>query len=353
MYLIRPVALDDVPALLELAQLTSFGLTTLPRDLALLQRRVRQSLRSFARGDDEPPRGENYLFVIENTDNHRALGTAGIVAKVGGFEPFYAFQIKTSVHESRMLNIHKEIQTLNLVTEHNGPCEIGSLFLHPRARASGNGRTLSLARFLFMANFPSRFDPVVIAEMRGVIDDRGRSAFWDAVGKHFFDLDFPKADYLSIVDKQFIGELMPVYPIYLPLLPASAQAVVGKTHDNTAPALRILQDEGFRITDMVDIFEAGPIVQCPLADIRTVAEADVATLDTLVDDITTLDSSPYIVANLSMAFRACQSQLRQLDTDCVALPGEVSQALRVNRGDRVRLVPLYPSHRAATARSQP
>ena len=51
----------------------------------------------------------------------------------------------------------------------------------------------------------------MIAEMRGVIDDQGRSAFWDAVGKHFFEIDFPKADYLSMVNKKFIADLMPTF----------------------------------------------------------------------------------------------------------------------------------------------
>lgn len=343
MFVIRPVSLNDVPALLDLARMTSFGLTTLPRDRSLLQRRVRHSLRSFARGDDEPPRGESYLFVMEDTQANTVVGTAGIVSKVGGFEPFYAYQIKTSVHESKMLNVRKEIQTLNLVKEHNGPCEIGSLFLHPAARRHGNGRTLSLSRFLFMAAFPARFDPVVIAEMRGVIDDQGRSVFWDAVGKHFFDLEFPKADYLSIVDKQFIGEMMPIYPIYLPLLPASAQAVVGKTHDHSAPALRILQQEGFRLTDMVDIFEAGPIVQCPLNEIRTIADSDLAIVAELID----VDDQPprYLLANTQMNFRVCQGSLTALDNERVALPRQAAEALGVTVGDTVRFVSLFPAPR--------
>ena len=119
-----------------------------------------------------------------------------------------------------MLNVRKDVRTLTLVEEHNGPCEIGSLFLHPDYRRDGNGRLLSLSRFLFMAEHRQRFEPQVIAEMRGVIDDQGRSPFWDAVGKHFFEIDFPKADYLSMVNKKFIADLMPRHPLYVPLLPA-------------------------------------------------------------------------------------------------------------------------------------
>src|SRR5262249_22653987 len=158
---------------------------------------------------------------------------------------FYAYRIEKAVHESDVLKVRKEVPFLKLVTEHNGPCEIGSLFLAPSYRRDGNGRFLSLVRFLFMAEQPKRFDPVVIAELRGVIDDLGHSAFWDALGRHFFEVEYPTADYLSMVNKKFIADLMPSHPIYIPLLPKEAQAVIGQVHEQTRPALKILEDEGF------------------------------------------------------------------------------------------------------------
>ena len=68
-----------------------------------------------------------------------------------------------------------------------------------------------------------------------MIDDKGRSAFWDAVGKHFFGIDLVKADYLSMVNKKFIADLMPRFPLYVPLLPPAAQAVIGQVHPETRP----------------------------------------------------------------------------------------------------------------------
>ncbi|MEX0745060.1 MAG: arginine N-succinyltransferase, partial [Phycisphaeraceae bacterium] len=146
MLLIRPVSLADVDDLLTLAHHTGFGLTTLPRDRAMLERRVRDSQRGFAKRDTDPPGGEAYLFVMEDTETHAIVGTSGMVSKVGGFEPFYAYRIETSVHESPTLGVRKEIRTLHLLVDHNGPCEIGSLFLHPDHRRGGNGRALSLVR---------------------------------------------------------------------------------------------------------------------------------------------------------------------------------------------------------------
>ena len=127
MFVIRPVQATDLDGLLGLAGQTSFGLTTLPKDADWLAGRIRDSEEAFRRLPDQRPRGEAYLFVLEDTATGRVLGTAGIVSKVGGFEPFYAYRVETSVHESKMLGIRKEIQTLHLEKEHDGPCEIGSM----------------------------------------------------------------------------------------------------------------------------------------------------------------------------------------------------------------------------------
>ena len=336
MKLIRPVAASDLDDLLELAGQTSFGLTTLPRDADYLRQRIAESEEGFRRLADGRPRGEGYLLVLEETSTGRVVGTAGIVSKVGGFEPFWAYRIETSVHESKDLGIRKEIATLHLLKEHDGPCEIGSMFLHPEARGRGVGRTLSLARFLFIAEHPQSFDETVIAEMRGVIDDRGHSDFWDAVGKHFFAIDFPKADYLSILNKRFIADLMPQHPIYIPLLPAAAQAVIGQVHEKTRPALRILEREGFRFTGMVDIFEAGPIVSCPRDQLRLVRTSRQVPVAEIARQMT--EAADHLVASgtSEMPFRCCGTTLEETP-DGICLPQDAAAALGVRVGDMVRI----------------
>jgi arginine N-succinyltransferase len=335
MFVIRPVQSSDLDGLASLTELTTFGLTTLPRDLRLLEKRIRTSEQSFANIDLGEPEGQAYLLAMEDTETGSVVGTSGIVSKVGGFEPFYAYRIEISIHESIMLNIRKETSVLHLVAEHNGPSEIGSLFLHPDYRKGGNGRLLSLSRFLLMAEFPHLFDHEVIAEMRGVINEEGQSPFWDAVGKHFFDLEFPKADYLSIVNKEFIGDLMPNFPIYLPLLPESAQAVIGEVHENTRPARHLLECEGFRFNQMIDIFEAGPILHCPLDLIRAVRESRTATITELVDQVES--DGRLLISNTSADFRAAQGQLDQRDGGAV-VQRDLAAALKVDIGDTVRFV---------------
>lgn len=307
MFVVRPVRESDLEHLLALSELTLFGLSTLPRDAELLASRIRESVQSFSHAETAQPRGQPYLLVLEEAATGRVVGTSGVVSKVGGFEPFYAYRIEISIQESLMLKIHKEIPILHLVAEHNGPSEIGSLFLHPDYRESGMGRLLSLSRFLLMAEFPRLFDSEVLAEMRGVISDQGQSPFWDAIGKHFFDLDFPKADYLSIVNKEFIGDLMPVHPIYIPLLPREAQAVIGQVHEKTIPARKLLESEGFQFDQMIDIFEAGPMLHCHRDSIRTVRESRRAKLGEIVAEVDS--EASWLIGNTSPEFRAMQAPL--------------------------------------------
>lgn len=340
MLVIRPITLDDLDPLLELTTLTGFGLTTLPHDRDLLRRRIKESQRAFERMDEPTPHGEAYLFVMEDQRSGRIIGTTGVASKVGGFEPFYAYRIESAIIESQMLKVRKEVRTLHLVAEHNGPSEIGSLFLHPDYRKGGNGWLLSLSRFLFMAQHPSHFDPVVIAEMRGVLDENGGSAFWDALGRHFFEIDYPKADYLSMLNKRFIADLMPRHPIYIMLLPQAAQAVIGEVHEQTKPALRMLQEEGFAHNQMVDIFEAGPVVSCRLDAIRTVRESVHAEVKEIVDDLPSGRNA--IVATTGHRMKACKAPVEvaggEGESTGVKITANTALSLGVKVGDTVRYI---------------
>ncbi len=339
MVVIRPVTEDDLDRLEYLATLAGFGLTTLPKDRRLLEKRILHSQESF-RKTSGPPAGEAYMFVIEDVTVGQVIGTSGIVSKVGGFEPFYAYKIETSVHESKTLAVHKEIQALHLVREHSGPCEIGSLFLAPEYRTGGNGRLLSLSRFLFIAQHNDYFESQVIAEMRGVVDEHGRSPFWDALGRHFFEIEYPTADYMSMVNKKFIADLMPTHPIYIPLLPKAAQAVIGQVHKNTQPALHMLESEGFSFNGMVDIFEAGPVLACPREQVRTVRDSRCATVGRIIDG--PIDSPVYIIGTTDMNFRACCGQLTVHDDTTVAMDKLTAMALGVKIGQPIRYAVMRP-----------
>lgn len=331
----RPVRADDLDALVHLAAAASVGLTTLPSDRELLEQRIHDAQHAF-RPSVRRPAGDAYLFVLEDLLTGQIEGCCGVVARVGGFEPFYSYELRTTVKRSAELAVEQRIESLHLVAHHKGPSEIGTLFVHPAARGKGVGRLVSLSRFAFMAAFPKRFAEQTIAEMRGVLDDGGQSPFWDAIGRHFFAMDFAQADARSAADKGFIADLMPQHPIYLPMLPPDARAAVGQVHRETRPALRLLEQEGFSFGGEVDIFDGGPLMRTHTAQVRTIDHSATAPLvGTLPADDT---PGLFIVSNDRLDFRACLGAV-DLRPDGVALPRDVALALGLRLGDTVRYVP--------------
>ena len=228
---------------------------------------------------------------------------------------------------------------MHLREEHNGPTEIGSLFLSPDYWGAGHGRLLSLSRFLFMAEFKERFENEVVAEMRGVVDKQGKSPLWSALGSHFFQIDFPKAETLSSQSKKFIADLMPKHPIYIPLLPKDAQDVIGKVHQNTQPALTVLEKEGFKFCQLVDIFDGGPTLHCNLVEIRAVKKSMAGTVQAIETEVQ--NGKQQLLSNASLDFKACLGDTNWIQ-DQVTIDQVTALRLGLKLGDRIRCIYLKP-----------
>jgi arginine N-succinyltransferase len=336
MLVVRAIQESDIDSLFELIQQSEFGLTTLKVSKKKLKERIDHSLRSFAQ-DEASPQGQPYVFVMEDMTHGKIVGTCAVYSKVGGFQPFYTYEIRKAVHESEKLGIRKEIDALHLKQEHDGPTEIGSLFLSPEYWGGGHGRMLSLSRFLFIADFPERFETEIIAEMRGVVNADGKSPMWAALGSHFFQVDFPKAETLSVADKKFIADLMPTHPIYIPLLPPEAQAVIGEVHQNTKPALALLKQEGFEYRGVVDIFDGGPAIHCHVENVRTIRESQCVPVADIVSKVKNV--SRLLVSNGQLNFRCCMGNV-QLNSDSIVIDEVTALSLKVKVGDRIRAVTL-------------
>lgn len=340
----RPAVLSDLDDIVQLAHEARAGMTSLPKDRRLLFQRLKKSQDSLYKEVTQPS-DEIYFFVLEHQLKKKVVGIANIVASVGVSEPFYSYTIHSFKKQSHYLGKVKPVSLLKLTLTRNGPSEIGGLYVAKQYRKQGVGRFLSLSRFLFVASFPHRFRKTIIAEMRGVNNSRGQSPFWASIGKQFFDMDFKVADLESSMGKQFIADLMPRYPIYINLLPKSVQAVIGKAHQNTLPALKILESEGFEAGASVDIFDGGPKVSCLTSSIRTIHDSKTAR-------IMQSDSMP---KNFTELFLVCNDELKQFRVLCV--PAQVSQdnhalslsthdvmRLQYRRADAVRYVRLYSQH---------
>jgi len=336
MLIIRPITSADYPALMQIAIDTGVGFTSLPTNEGMLRARIEHSEASFA-ANIEQPGGQGYLMVMEDTETGEIVGTSGVEASVGLDSAFYHYHLGKVVHSSQELNLHNVINTLTLCNDYTGAAEVCTLFLQEKARSGNNGRVLSRFRFLFMAEFIERFGKTVIAEMRGVSDDVGHSPFFQWLQEHFFNMDFPTVDYLTgLGNKVFIAELMPRYPIYVNLLSQAAQDVIGHVHPKTAPALRLLEREGFVHRGYVDIFDGGPTVECAIEQIKSVKNSQRLTVKVAPQ----AQPITHIACNTQLqSFRAIEALL-EVDGDFALITQAQADALGVTNGDPIRVLAL-------------
>lgn len=338
MLVVRTVKKDDLQGLMSLAIQVGDGMTTLKPDALALEQRIEIACASFSGTIAQD--ACDYLFVLEDCEKGMLAGVCAIRSVVGLREPFYNYRIGTLVHSSIELNIFSQMETLYLSNDLTGSAELCSLFLHPSYRNGINGKLLSKSRFVFMAQFPHLFPEKLIAEMRGFQKADGTSPFWDNLGKHFFQMDFNRADDLSSLGKKsFIAELMPRHPLYVAYLPLEAQEAIGKVHADTAPARHLLEQEGMRYDGYVDIFDAGPVLQARIRDLRATRENMMSRVQIRSSETITThpENAQMIVSTTSIAnFRALSLPLqRWTDDGSVALEKSEADLLNCENGDPV------------------
>lgn len=341
--LVRAIRKQDLDGLMALAAGAGDGMTTLKPDRKMLEERIEIACASFAESIAPPQR--DYMFVMEDTAISRLAGVCAIKSAVGLEEPFYNYRIGTLVHSSNELNVFSRMETLYLSNDLTGCAELCSLFLHPDYRYGNNGRWLSKSRFLFIAQFPHLFAEKLIAELRGFQRPDGSSPFWDSLGRHFFKMDFNRADNLSSLGKKsFIAELMPRHPLYVAYLQPEAQEVIGHVHVDTAPARRLLEQEGMHYEGYIDIFDAGPVLQARVSELRALRESTLAIVDRPVQ-AAAAGALPVLAANSVMRdFRIIVTQSSP-EHGRIALSDADRLLLACHAGDTVRTMSLNPQKR--------
>ena len=333
MLIARPARLDDLDAFAKLAEAAGPGFTSLqvPRDD--LARRLEKSVAAFNGSATAEP-GRIYVLMLEDIDTGEVLGVSAVKAKIGIEDPYFNFRVLKVGQKSVAIDRRYDMDVLHLVNECGGSSEVGTLFVAPELRGTGAGRLISQARYMLIAADRARFSDTVVAELRGHVEADGHSPFWEAIGRKFFQMSFIEADRISAMkDNQFILDLMPKHPIYAVLLPEDAQAVIGRTHPSGIGARKLLEQEGFRFMDVVDIFDAGPLMKAPTKDIRTVRDS----VPLVAREATREGRTQALVTNNRFPdFRATHT-LIDLSTEEVELGAEALRALDVTPGERVRV----------------
>lgn len=335
MFYLRPVKSSDLKAVEHLAISAGPGLS-LPRERPHLRILLQESSLSFQKRPLHPG-PESYFFVLEEAETGKVVGCCAIHAKTGGYIPLYLYEVVDVVRISPITRKRAVITRLHPTHIHDGPTELCTLYILPQYRHRGLGHLLSLARLLFITCFPKRFDATLSALMRPHVGPDGHSPFWEACGAHFFGMDFITVSRLRYTHPRLLEGLLPRYPVYAGLLPASIQESIGKVHLHTLPAVKMLEEQGFRHTNLVDALDGGPLYTAATAEVKAVRSCERAAVVKLYDRPPR--SRAYIVSNRSLDFRACITTLHRIK-EGVAISREAAMQLQVKVGDSLLFFPL-------------
>jgi arginine N-succinyltransferase len=150
-------------------------------------------------------------------------------------------------------------------------------------------------------------------------------------------MSYTEADHRSAHDKSFILDLFPDTPFYASLLDAAVAAQLGQVHEETAPALRLLESAGLHWVDEIDPFDGGPFVGAPTARVLPILN----TVRGLLLEGAPGEDAPLAIVSSEEggAFRAVATPAECEDRE-VRIGKEAQERLGVAAGDEVAWTPL-------------
>lgn len=331
--LMRVALPSDIDQLYRLALVGGTGLTNLPPDHAALEAKLAASVSAMETQEGRES-GAAILLIAEL--NGEVVGTSCVFPRVGADWPFYSYRITRQVSRSLAVGRRKAQELLNLVNDFDGECEVGGLFVDPACRGYAIGTLAAKARYLFIAAHRGWFGRRVIAELRGYQDESGFSPVWEAIGHHFFDMDFNEADRTgALTGNQFIADLGPRYPLYVSLLPETAREALGRPHNDGRPAFEMLLKEGFVAGDYVDIFDGGPTLVADIDGVKSIRETRQNTVRA-IEEPGKEKSISLVACGVGAEFKVSRGWVKDDGTISTA----ISQTLGLAVGDRFHHLPI-------------
>lgn len=358
---LRQAKPSDVPALLDMARTGNF--INLPPYRDRLEEMVGISDASFKRVEslrDPPPdhdrTHDNYMFVVE-APTGECLGTSAIRGgMIARDHPNLSYQLIKLVRESALLSksVHgherpEDATSRTIVSgrmEHvyaylfqdtGYPTELGGNVLRHDTRGQGLGKLASYARFHYLRAHAPWFSDRLLAEMMAPVDGyNDGTPFWRHVIRKYINMTYDDADRLSTqADKrEFMYELLPKF-VNLSLLDDIVLDSIGRISDATRPAAEMLHDIGFRETNRIDPFDAGPHLEMRLSELRALAcERRECVTGCDPRSATTVDAL-VSVENEEHGFVAIRTRAEVVLGAPVRLTDEAAEALGVSAGDAV------------------
>lgn len=340
MIVLRPVRLEDLDVICEMTIEAGPGMASLPKSREKMLAKIELSVNSFAK-DVTKVEDEFYFFLLEDIETGKKGGICGIKARTGVKTPVYFYMIEELPPLPSHLPTPKERRVLRPIKFDHHPSELCALFLKPEFRRDGLGRLLSLSRLLFIAEFRKRFKNIIMADLRGTINQNNESVLWNALGKKYLDMTFQEAfSFFEENREEYFNVALPKDNVYVGLLPKEAQEIIGEVHPNSKPALNMLIKEGFKKGKFIDVFEGGPTIEANIKEIRCVRDSYLSVISSISAE--PIESETFIITNNKIDFKSCYGTLHlQDDEETVTISEPIARALQVGVGDIVRFA--HPS----------
>lgn len=316
-------------------------------NLPAVREEIRQILdhthKSFT-GHVKDPKRRDYVFVLEDLEQKRIIGTSMIIAQLGRRDaPYIYVNVHDEEQYSQTLDKHFSHTVLKIGYSFNGPTEIGGLILLPEYRRVPErlGQFISYVRFLYMRMHRDLFRDEVLAELLPPLEEDGTSHLWDALGRHFTGMTYAEADLLSKKNKEFIKGLWPEGAIYATLLSKQAQDVIGKVGAQTRGVEKLLRRIGFRYAERIDPFDGGPHFTAPTDEISLVQQTRRAKIQA-ISKTSALYTKAVIAVESGEApfFRAVIGRFREVPDECGMIDEATASHLDVGVGDDVWVLPF-------------
>ena len=338
MLTVRPVRISDLPVIEKMAVDSGIGVTSLPNNREKLYEKIQSSLGAFEHEAIAGTGREYYMFVLEVAGE--VVGTASISASAGFEEPFYSYRSETMVHASRALKVNNRIHVLNMCHDLTGQIQLCGFFCSPKEQLRAY-ELLSRARLMYISAARARFGRRILVEMQGILDKNDQSPFWDAIGRRFFNMDFPQVEQaFAQRSKTFIAELMPSYPIYVPLLPDTAQSAIGQIHPDFERPFDILTREGFEADNYIDIFDGGAVLTAEVDQLFTLREQRMHRVE--VAPVLPEGAVEMVISNhRSAEFAVTQAHGVVVDEVLFMTP-DTARVLALSSGQEACVAPLLP-----------
>jgi len=262
MIYVRPAKKNDINGIMEIVEQQGLGITSLPKDRKIINKKIDISIKSFK--EKLPKEQRIFLFVAIDDKLDKVCGISSITA-FSGYNSFH-YSLKVSSFDKIFNDKVYNYKNVSLCTDLTGFTKIGSLLVHNDYKLKNVGKLLSFSRLMFIGIFKDDFSSKIISEIRGNIKDND-SDFYNFLGKMIFRESFAEIDYeLSHRGNDIITSLFPQSSMMI------EDSLIGVPHEESSKAMKMLLEQGFFYNNYIDVIDGGPTIECETKNIKAIKE---------------------------------------------------------------------------------